>query len=61
MFNIKIKDLPKVKKVKSFKKGDIICHENNWNSNFFCFFNATQDDVDNYSGKNGYYYKQITN
>jgi hypothetical protein len=42
---------------KKFKEGDCICHANNYKAGLPLFFMATEDDVDSYSGKNGWYYK----
>lgn len=54
-----IRDLVKTEIVTIFKKGDIICHSNNYKNNLFLWSIATEDDVKNYSGKNGEYYKII--
>lgn len=45
-----------ITKSKTFKVGDKICHENNFNHGMKYFFIATEYDVENYSGKNGWYY-----
>lgn len=43
--------------VVEFKEGDYICHSNNYQI-FPIWFNATDTDVENYSGKNGIYIKK---
>lgn len=53
---IETEKLDKIKKSKTFKVNDIICHENNYLNNLFLWAKATDYDVENYSGKNGYYY-----
>lgn len=40
---------------KTFKEGEIICHKNNWDAGMYLFFKASDDDVKNYSNKNGLY------
>lgn len=52
-----IKDLPIPVKVTTFKKGDLLCHENNYDNGHFTWFHANEDDVKDCSGQNGYYYK----
>lgn len=42
-----------------FKIGDEICHWNNFKQGLLLFFIATDSDVENYSGKNGTYYRKI--
>jgi len=42
---------------RKFKIGDLICHKHNLDRGFVFFSIATDYDVDNYSGRNGYYYR----
>lgn len=43
---------------KKFKVGDVICHSRNKEIGLMLFFTATEYDVEHYSGKNGWYYKE---
>lgn len=54
--NINLKE-NKIKISKTFKINDNICHANNFIHGFHDFyFIANEDDVKNYSNKNGYYF-----
>jgi len=48
-----------LKLCRKFQEGDIICHKRNMDVGFLMFATATDYDVCNYSGKNGYYYKLV--
>ena len=45
----------KIKISKTFKEGDLICCANNFIHNSDFYMTANDYDVENYSGKNGYY------
>lgn len=44
-----------IKISKTFKEGDLICCANNFIHNSDFYMTANDYDVENYSGKNGYY------
>jgi len=54
-----MKNLNNLENTLTFKVGDEICHWNNYKNGIFIFFIANSDDVKNYSGKNGSYYRKI--
>lgn len=49
----------KLEQTDTFEKGNMICHSNNLLMNFPVFVEASQEEVDNYSGKNGIYYRIV--
>ena len=49
----------KVIKTKTFKLGDRLMHERNYDAGLTVFFSANAQDVRQFSGKNGYYYNLI--